>query len=412
MPSGRGVIVFAAGIGLWLAARIAGSPTLHMVAVGVVALPFAAALFARWNHQRLRIRRHLSDARVAPGRRVSVEIEVENDSWTSTSFLLLEDRMPAALGRPARLVVGGIPPRGKQQASYSLVAHSRGRYALGPLTVDVSDPFALTRMRLEFAARDDLVVTPEVETLEGGPASPFGVASGLSLAKHVFRTGDEFYTMRPYHEGDDLRRIHWRSVARTGELMIRQDESTRRATSVLFLDTRESALGRIHSPAFEKAVSVAASVGVLLARHGFSLRLATTQVPPTPATEEQLLEALAGVSHSTARSLSTGLTPLRMAAAADATLIAVTSVPRPTELTTLTRAGAVFGPKLAILVYPVDPDALPPSRAAELADRASVARLTLSRSGWEVLLLPPSGRLRDVWHVTRNTKLAVSGSSR
>jgi uncharacterized protein (DUF58 family) len=218
--------------------------------------------------------------------------------------------------------------------------------------------------------------------------------------------------MRPYHEGDDLRRIHWRSVARTGELMIRQDESTRRATSVLFLDTRESALGRIHSPAFEKAVSVAASVGVLLARHGFSLRLATTQVPPTPATEEQLLEALAGVSHSTARSLSTGLTPLRMAAAADATLIAVTSVPRPTELTTLTRAGAVFGPKLAILVYPMDPDALPRSHAAELADRASVARLTLSRSGWEVLLLPPSGRLRDVWHVTRNTKLAVSGSSR
>jgi hypothetical protein len=159
-------------------------------------------------------------------------------------------------------------------------------------------------------------------------------------------------------------------------------------------------------------VSIAASVGVLLARHGFSFRLATSQVPPTPASEEQLLETLAVVSHSTSRSLSTGLMRLRMAAAADATLIAVTSPPRPTELTTLTRAGAVFGPKLAILVYPVDPDALPPSRAAELEDRASAARLTLSRSGWEVLLLPPSGKLRDVWHVTRNTKLAVSGSSR
>jgi uncharacterized protein (DUF58 family) len=389
VPSGRGIFVFAAGIGLWLAARIAGSPTLHMVAVGLVCLPFVAALLAHWNRQRLRVRRRISEARVAPGRRVTVELEVDNDATVSTSFLMIEDRVPAALGRAARLVVAGIPPRGTQRASYSLVAQARGRYTLGPLHVDISDPFALTRMRVEFDERDDLVVTPEVELLEGGPASPFGIASGLSLAKHLFRTGEEFYTMRPYQEGDDLRRIHWRSVARSGELMIRQDESNRRATSVLFLDTRESALGHLHTPAFEKAVSVAASIGVLLVRYGFSLRFATTQIPPSVTGEEQLLETLAGVSHATARSLSTGLTRLRMAAAADATLVAVTAPPPPTELTSLIRAGAVFGPKLAILVYPTDPDALPPSRAAGLEDRASAARLSLSRSGWEVLVLPP-----------------------
>jgi uncharacterized protein (DUF58 family) len=411
VPSGRGVVVFAAGILMWLAARVAGSPTLHMVAVGLVALPFVAAVFAHWNRQRLRIRRRISDARVAPGRRVSVELEIENDATVSTSFLLIEDRVPSALGRAARLVVAGVPPKGRQRVSYTLVAQSRGRYTLGPLHVDISDPFALTRMRVEFDERDDLVVTPEVEMLEGGPASPFGVASGLSLAKHLFRTGEEFYTMRPYQEGDDLRRIHWRSVARTGELMIRQDESTRRATAVLFLDTRENALGQLHTPAFEKAVSVAASVGVLLARYGFSLRLATSQIPPSPAGEEQLLEILAGVSHSTSRSLSTGLTRLRMAAA-DATLVAVTAPPPPTELTALMRAGVVFGPKLAILVHPMDPDSLPPTRAAQLEDRASAALLSLSRAGWEVLVLPPSGKLRDVWHVSRNTKLEVSASSR
>ena len=412
MPSRRGAIVFGAGIGLWLAARVAGSPTLHMVAVGLVVLPFAAVLFARRSHQRLHIRRRLSDARVAPGRRVKVEIEVENESSSSTSFLLLEDRMPAALGRPARLVVGGSHRGASNRSPTRSSPNSRGRYVLGPLSIDVSDPFALTRMRLEFDAREDLVVTPEIETLEGGPASPFGIASGLSLAKHVFRTGHEFYTMRPYQQGDDLRRIHWRSVARTGELMIRQDESTRRAASVLFLDTRESALGRIHTPAFEKAVSVAASVGAFLTRQGFSLRLATSQIPPTPTTEEELMETLAGLSHSTSRALSVGLMRLRMAAAADATLIAVTSPPLRAELTALTRAGAAFGPKLAILVYPVNPDTLSPPHSAELQDRASAAHLTLSRSGWEVLLLSPSGKLRDVWHITRNTKLAVSGSSR
>src|SRR5439155_10082632 len=160
------------------------------------------------------------------------------------------------------LVIAGLPPKGKQRASYSVSAQTRGRYTLGPLTVDLSDPFALTKLRVQFDEREELVVTPEVEQLAGGPNSPFGMTSGLALSRHLFRTGDEFYTMRPYQTGDDLRRIHWPSVARSGELMIRQDESTRRSTAVLFVDTRESAVGRSRTPSFEKVVSAAASVGV------------------------------------------------------------------------------------------------------------------------------------------------------
>jgi uncharacterized protein (DUF58 family) len=409
LPSGRGVVVFAAGIGLWLGARVAGSPTLHMIAVGLVVLPFAAAGLARWSRQRLRIRRRLSDARVQPGQRVTVELEVENQAATQTSFLLLEDQLPAALGRSARLVIAGLPAKGKQRVSYSLSAQTRGRYTLGPLTVDLSDPFALTKLRVEFDEREELVVTPEVEQLAGGPNSPFGMTSGLALSRHLFRTGDEFYTMRPYQEGDDLRRIHWPSVARSGELMIRQDESARRSTAVLFVDTRESAVGKIHTPCFEKVVSAAASVGVLLIRYGFSMKLATTQLPPQRVGEEQMLETLAGVTHHASRTMSTGLTRLRIAAAADTTLVVVTAPPQPTELTSLIRAGAVFGPKVAVLVHPTDPDTLPPDRRAQLEGRASQAQLSMSRSGWEVVVLPPSGRLRDIWHASRTQPLALRG---
>lgn len=409
MPSGRGIVVFAAGIGLWIGARVAGSPTLHMIAVGLVVLPFAAAGLARWSRQRLRIRRRLSDARVQPGQRVTVELEIENQAATQTSFLLLEDRLPPALGRSARLVIAGLPPKGKQRASYSVSAHTRGRYTLGPLTVDLSDPFALTKLRVQFDEREELVVTPEVEQLAGGPNSPFGMTSGLALSRHLFRTGDEFYTMRPYQEGDDLRRIHWPSVARSGELMIRQDESARRSTAVLFVDTRESAVGKSHTPCFEKVVSAAASVGVLLIRYGFSMKLATTQLPPQRVGEEQILETLAGVGHHTSRTMSTGLTRLRIAAAADTTLVVVTAPPQPTELTSLIRAGAVFGPKVAVLVHPTDPATLPPDRRAQLEGRASQAQLSMSRSGWEVVVLPPSGRLRDIWHASRTQPLALRG---
>jgi len=410
MPSGRGVLVFAAGIALWAGARLLGSPTLHMVAVGLVLLPFAAALFARWTRQRLRIRRRISDTRVQPGQRVHVELEIENQAPAQTSFLLVEDRLPSQLGRSARLVVASLPSRGRQRVRYSLTPHQRGRYTLGPLTADLSDPFGLTKLRVEFDERDELVVAPEVEILGGGPDSPFGMTSGLALAKHLFRTGDEFYTMRPYVEGDDLRRIHWPSVARSGELMIRQDESTRKSTAVLFMDTRDAAVGQTHTPCFEKVVSVAASLGILLVRYGFSLKLATTQMSPQRVSEEGLLEVLAGVSHHTSRALSTGLTRLRMVAASDTTLVVAGAPPAPTELSSWLRVGAMFGPKVGVFVHPTDPDTLPPDRRAQLEGRASQARMSLSRSGWEIVVLPPSRRLRELWQVERTQPLVTSGS--
>jgi uncharacterized protein (DUF58 family) len=410
VPSGRGVVVFGAAIGLWVVARIAGSPTLHMIAVGLVVLPFATSLFARWSRHRLRIRRRLSETRVQPGQRVQVELEVENQTSAQTSFLLIEDRLPSALGRSARLVIASLHGRGRQLVRYTLTPRRRGRYMLGPLTVDLSDPFALTKVRVEFDEREELVVAPEVENLIGGPDSPFGTTSGLALAKHLFRTGDEFYTMRAYVEGDDLRRIHWRSVARSGELMIRQDESSRRSNAVLFVDTRDSAVGQTHSPCFEKVVSAGASLGILLLRYGFSVKLVTTQLPPQRVGEEQLLEALAGISHDTSRALSTGLGRLRMAAGSDTTLVVVGAPPPPNELAALIRTGAMFGPKIGIFVHPTDPDTLPTDRRAQLDGRASQARLSMSRSGWEVLVLPPSARLREVWQTSKTRPLVVSGS--
>ncbi len=410
MPSGRGVLVFAAGIVVWIVARILGSATLHMMAVGIVVLPFVAVGLARWSRHRLRLRRRLTQTRVQPGQRVDVEIEVENRSPTPTSFLLLDDRLPAALGRSARLVLAAMVPRDRQRVRYSLVPRRRGRYTLGPVAVDLADPFALTNMRVEFDEREDLVVAPEVEALTGGPDSPFGLTSGLARARHVFRTGDEFYTMRQYIEGDDLKRIHWPSVARSGHLMIRQDESTRRSTAVMFVDTRDSAVGQMHSPCFEKVISGTASVGVLLLRYGFTLKLATTQIPPQRVTEEALLDALAGIGHHSTRALATGLTRLRMVAASDTTLVMVGAPPPPSELASILRVGSMFGPKVAVLVHPTDPDTLPPDRRAQLEGRATQAWTSMTRTGWEVVVLPPSGRLRDVWHASKTRPSAVRAS--
>jgi uncharacterized protein (DUF58 family) len=411
MPSGRAYIVFAAGIGLWFAARMVGSPDLHIVAVGLVILPLAAGGYARWSRARLSVTRRLSATKVMPGQRVRIELQVENRSPAGTSFILLEDQMPAALGRPARLVIPGLPARNSTRTHYSVMCRTRGRYPIGPLRMDVSDPFVLTKIRLEYTERDDLIVFPEVEDLRAGISSQFGSGAGESTSKHLFRTGEEFFTMREYQTGDDLRRIHWPSVARRGRLMIRQDESARRSLATVVLDTRVSSIGQTHSPPFEKAVSVAASIGVHLARSGYALRLCAGPGRPVSTSEEAFLEALATAAHSPSRPLASMLLQLRTSAVADTTLAMVTAPLPPTEVAALTRVGTVFGPKVAVLVYPVDPATLPPERRAKLEGQATTCRLSLARAGWDVFLLGPSGRLQDVWHTNRKKLPATVASS-
>lgn len=406
MPTGRGVAVFLAGLGMWVAARLVGSPGMEVVAIGVAALPFVAGGVVRWSHPRFLIRRRLSDIRVDPGTRVTIELDVENRTSSPTSFLLVEDQLPPSLGRPARMVVTGIGSRKTQTVRYTVLPQTRGRFRIGPLSIDATDPFALTRKRLQFDDRDELIVTPTVEDLRVPTEAATGRGFGNSRAMHLFRSGQEYYTMREYQTGDDLRRIHWPSVARTGELMIRQDESSRRASGMVFLDTRSGRLGKEGTPAFEKGVSVAASVGVLLIREGFNLKIATASVAPHPVAEDTFLDELSALSDVQVRSLGPALSNLRAGAATDASLVFVSAPPEGAELAGVIRAGQGFGPRLAVLVYPHEPSSLPPKRQAEQEGRATQARLALIRAGWDVIVLPPSMPLRDRWHTPSERPLA------
>ncbi|HMC37759.1 MAG TPA: hypothetical protein VKK30_07800, partial [Actinomycetota bacterium] len=117
MPTRRGWAAFAAGIALWIGARFVGSPDLHMVATGLAILPILAALFVHWSHIRVNAHRHLSSVRAFPGTKVVVSLTIENESRLTAPFLLLEDAIPPSLGRPARLVVTGIPPRNNETVS-------------------------------------------------------------------------------------------------------------------------------------------------------------------------------------------------------------------------------------------------------------------------------------------------------
>jgi uncharacterized protein (DUF58 family) len=395
VPTKRGWAAVGAGLFLWLAARFVGSPDLHMVAAGILVLPLLATLFVRGGQPRIDVRRQLSSTRVSPGTRVTVTLTVENLGRATLSFLLLEDSLPGQFGKAARLVISGIPSRNQQTVSYSMVCRRRGRYVIGPLSVFVSDPFGLARVKVATPDQNELIVYPEVEDLQRWKLASVGVGAGESAVRLLHRSAAEFYTMREYVTGDDLRRIHWPSVAKTGQLMIRQDESTRRSAAVLILDNRSTALAA--GAGFERAVSSAASTGLLLIRAGYTLKLATADVAALDVTEPSLLEFLADVGPARTKSMTDAMTMIRRVGRGEATLAMVSALPPATDVAAMTRLGTRFGRKLAILIYPVDPGSLPPEAAAEYEARATAARVSLTRAGWDTFLIRPDTRLGEVW---------------
>lgn len=410
MLTGRAWAVLAAGALLWLASRILGTPDLHMVAVGLLALVPLAALLVRFTRLDLKAVRRLSTRRAFPGTRVRVEIEVRNTGGRRTAMLLVEDVVPPSLGPPARGVLGEVRPGARQHVAYELTPRSRGRYAIGPLQIMAADPFDLVRRRFELDLRHDLVVYPEIEDLGSGrPAAPLGGA-GESSSRQLFRAAEEFYTMRAYEEGDDLRRIHWPSVARTGKLMIRQDEAARRAAASVFLDTRSSGL-RGNRTAFERAVSAAASIGALYLRSGFHLRLATADHPPTVVELDRFLETLALAKTSRARQITPSLQRLAAASAGGGALVVVTHVPGAAETAALVRLAPAAGSRLAVLMIPWEPDELTIGPRHELERALEAARTSLRRAGWQVLVIRPDDRLGEIWPRTHARRpLAIAGS--
>src|SRR5438270_830794 len=82
-------------------------------------------------------------------------------------------------------------------------------------------------------------------------------AGADSRVELIVGSGDEFYALRAYEVGDDLRRVHWPSTARRDDLMIRQHEMPWQGRATVLLDVRQ---GAHTEQSLEQAVSATASL--------------------------------------------------------------------------------------------------------------------------------------------------------
>ena len=297
----RGASFLAAGAVGVLAGLALGRSSLTSVGALLICLPVFSALTARRARYQLRCERQISPSRVAPGQSAVVTIRLENTSRISTGLLLAEDTIPFSLGARPRYVLNGIERGGSREVSYQLRSDLRGKFAIGPLQIRIADVFGLVELTASFAVQSMLTVTPKVVQLTSASTTGSWSSDGDGRTRMTAAAGDDDVIPRAYRDGDELRRVHWRSTARYGELMVRREEQRWQDRAVLLLDTRRSAhAGTGPSSSFEFAISAAASIGVHLARAGLDGHLLTDAGPVAGSAmfEDVLLDALSMITQS------------------------------------------------------------------------------------------------------------------
>jgi uncharacterized protein (DUF58 family) len=271
---GRSFLAAAAAAGV--SAIVLGERDLRRVAVLLAALPLLAAAYVGRSRYKLACTRSLEPGRAPVGSSARVILRLQNMSRLPTGTLLLEDRLPYALGSRPRVVLERLGAHQASSVAYTVRADVRGRYPIGPLVIRLTDPFGLCELSRSFPSVDKLIVIPQVQPLPTVRLAGEYAGTGDSRARSVAVHGEDDAATREYRRGDDLRRVHWRSTARTGELMVRREEQPWESRATVVLDTRSFAhRGEGPTASFEWAVSATASIAMHLRHAGYKLRLVT-----------------------------------------------------------------------------------------------------------------------------------------
>lgn len=324
-----GQVVLVGCVLTWVLGRVVAGTAMYLFAYGALLLVVAAYFLAP---RRLRLDgvRDGLYPRVQQGDRLEIRLQLTAKRRLST--FVIEERLPERLGRNVKLPINKLAKGATVEHLYGLRAQRRGSYQIGPLVAVAGDPLGLAQRETVVAESFELLVHPRVDVVSDRPLTrAFEEPPTRPPVSKPWPSGLEFFGMREYALGDDLRRIVWRASARTGTLMVREAEQGITDKVIFLLDTDRGAHskdGEGLSESFETAVRSVASLGVKHLVDGYEVRVETNGGPLTRALRGStqqipLLDVLARIEVSR-DSLSQALTRLVADPRRDAHYVIVT----------------------------------------------------------------------------------------
>ena len=294
-----GFLGIGLAVALWLFGWVVAGKTLFLFAYGAVLLIGVTYVTGRRSLPLVGERSEVR-ARAREGEILGVDLTLHAKRRLST--IVLEEEIPDRLGTAVQLPIATLHSGQDINHSYRLFCKRRGAYKLGPLVARWGDPIGLTSREMVLVPEFELLIHPNIEPTSSRPLTrQFEDPPIRPPVSKPWPSGLEFYGMREYSPGDDLRRIVWRAYAKTGTLMVREAEQGITDQITIILDTNRM----FHSPgdpsdSFEAGVRVAASLGVKHLTEGYAVSIETNAGPLTkrlrgPGSPMRLLDACARV---------------------------------------------------------------------------------------------------------------------
>jgi uncharacterized protein (DUF58 family) len=266
----RGWGVLAGAVILLGAGFRFGYPDLALLGAAA-AVAFAWAVGFAWWRPRLYVDRVADPDRVARGEPARMTLTVRNTSRLRAANLLATDRCG---GTDVPVPLLRLRPGRDTTVDYPVPTYRRGVVPVGPLRVTRGDPLGLISLARTHGEPATVWVHPRIHLLRAVPA---GMARSLDGRIDKVPHGTiTFASLREYVVGDELRRVHWRSSAKVGELMVREQLDTSEPTIVVLLDDRAAAHPEIRdgtAESFESACEAAASIVAAAVREDLPVSL-------------------------------------------------------------------------------------------------------------------------------------------
>jgi uncharacterized protein (DUF58 family) len=302
----RGGGILAAAVAAFVVAYIAGWPELLILACFCGLPPLLALALVARMRPRLTVARFSSPAIVSAGMTGSVRLRLGNTAAVRTATARWRDYLPWGTGSTRSQELPVMDAGASLSLQYAFIPPRRGIAELGPLVIEVADPFGLARGEFPIGDRQRIVVAPETVALDQGSVDIASDSGSARLFQHRALAGEHDIMTRDYRPGDALRRVHWKASAHHGDLMVREDEKRSHAEALLLVDTRRGNwrdVARSPSPdtpesaRFEWALCMIASLRDHLVRGGLKVGVVETAVPQLadPDHVDDFVESLARV---------------------------------------------------------------------------------------------------------------------
>lgn len=216
-------------------------------------------------------------ARVVAGDPLSGVLAVRNASGRLSLPARVE--IPVA-GTIVHEAVPLLRPGAEHHRRVDIPAQRRGVVAVGPVVTVRRDPLELLRREQRWTRVQRIFVHPRTVV---PPEPGLGFLRDLEgrASTRLVDSDIAFHAIRDYEPGDLERNVHWKSTAKTGRLMVRQYEETRRSKTAVLLGLRPDEYAG--DDEFELAVSAAASVAVRAVMDGREVIVGVSEEVPEAA---------------------------------------------------------------------------------------------------------------------------------